>query len=70
MLAYILVSELPKLGHLNRKELAELVGVVSMNREAVHTKENDTSEEVNTKSESSSSYICCLLSSAIRNSNP
>ena len=34
MLAYTLVSELPELGKLNRKEVAALVGVAPMNRDS------------------------------------
>ena len=34
VLAYTLMSELPELGHLNRKEIAALVGVAPMNRDS------------------------------------
>ncbi|WP_341502437.1 transposase [Gallaecimonas sp. GXIMD4217] len=34
VLAYTLLSELPELGRLNRKEIAALVGVAPMNRES------------------------------------
>ena len=34
ILAYTLISELPELGQLNRKEIAALVGVAPMNRES------------------------------------
>ena len=34
VLAYTLISELPELGQLNRKEIAALVGVAPMNKES------------------------------------
>ena len=34
VLAYTLISELPELGHLNRKEIASLVGVAPMNKDS------------------------------------
>ena len=34
MLAYTLISELPELGKLNRKEVAALVGIAPMNRDS------------------------------------
>lgn len=34
VLAYTLMSELPELGHLNRKEIAALVGVAPMNKDS------------------------------------
>ncbi|BBM00076.1 hypothetical protein GL2_01500 [Microbulbifer sp. GL-2] len=34
MLAYTLMSELPELGKLNRKEIATLVGIAPMNRDS------------------------------------
>ena len=34
VLAYTLLSDLPELGQLNRKEIAALVGVAPMNRES------------------------------------
>jgi len=34
VLAYTLMSELPELGKLNRKEIASLVGIASMNKDS------------------------------------
>lgn len=34
VLAYTLISELPELGHLNRKQIAALVGIAPMNRDS------------------------------------
>lgn len=34
VLAYTLLSELPELGHLNRKQIAALVGIAPMNRDS------------------------------------
>ena len=34
VLVYTLISELPELGQLNRKEIAALVGVAQMNRDS------------------------------------
>ncbi len=34
MLAYTLLSDLPELGQLNRKEIAALVGVAPMNKDS------------------------------------
>jgi len=40
VLAYTLLSELPELGHLNRKQIAALVGIAPMNRDSGRHKGN------------------------------